>query len=304
LDNHQSTANRGLRAKAEALLVLITLIWGSTFVIVKGALQDATSFAFIALRFVAAGLLLYGLLARGRVAPTAVLPGITLGVFLFGGYAFQTSGLALTTPSKAAFITGFSVILVPLLVMVGGTRLRPANIGGALLGLAGLYFLVVPSGFAEVNRGDLMVLVGAVSFALHIVMVGVYARKHSFLHLVPLQVLTVGALASLALPVVSGLTAQASLHVHWTARLVIALIVTAVFATGVAFSVQNWAQQYTPAAHTALIFALEPVFAALTSWAVIGERLGGKTLLGSALILAGMVVSEVWGGASPAPVEG
>jgi len=304
LDKPQGKANKGLRARAEALLVLITLIWGSTFVIVKAALQDATPLAFIALRFVAAGLLLYGFLARGKVAQRSVLPGITLGIFLFGGYAFQTSGLALTTPSKAAFITGFSVILVPLLVMVEGTRLRPANIAGAFLGLAGLYFLVLPSGFAEVNRGDLLVLVGAVSFALHIVMVGVYARKHSFLHLVPLQILTVGALASLALPVFSVMSGHAVFEVHWTGRLTMALAVTAVFATGVAFSVQNWAQQYTPAAHTALIFALEPVFAALTSWAVLGESLGGKTLLGSALVLSGMVVSEFWGGASPTPVEG
>ena len=304
MDNQKATANRGLRGRAEALLVLITLIWGSTFVIVKAALQDATPLAFIALRFVAAGLLLYGFLARGKVDHRSVLPGVTLGVFLFGGYAFQTSGLALTTPSKAAFITGFSVILVPLLVMIGGTRLGPANLAGAFLGLAGIYFLVLPSGFSEVNRGDLLVLVGAVSFALHIVMVGVYARKHSFLHLVPLQILTVGALASLALPVVSVLTAHGGPEVHWTARLVAALIVTAVFATGVAFSVQNWAQQYTPPTHTALIFALEPVFAALTSWVVLGEKLGGKTLLGSALILAGMVVSEFWGGASPSPVEG
>ncbi len=83
-----------------------------------------------------------------------------------------------------------------------------------------------------------------------------------------------------------------------------ALVVTAVFATGFAFTVQNWAQQYTPPAHTALIFALEPVFAAVSSWAVVGERLGGKVLLGSGLILCGMIVSEVWGGSEPSPVEG
>jgi len=286
------------RTKADALLILITLIWGSTFVIVKAALDDASPLAFIAARFVLAGLLLYVLLARGKVARRSLVPGLVLGAFLFGGYAFQTSGLALTTPTKAAFITGSSVILVPLMVMAQGTRLRQPNIAGALLGLAGLYFLVLPSGFAGVNRGDLMVLVGAVSFALHIVMVGVYARKHSFLHLVPLQILTVGVLAMLAMPMDTGL------HFRWTARLGVALVVTAVFATGVAFSVQNWAQQYTPASHTALIFALEPVFAALTSWLVMGERLGGKTLLGSGLILAGMVVSEIWGGATPSPVEG
>jgi drug/metabolite transporter (DMT)-like permease len=84
----------------------------------------------------------------------------------------------------------------------------------------------------------------------------------------------------------------------------LAIMVTAVLATAFCFGTQVWAQQYTPPAHTALIFALEPVFAALTSRVVIGEHLGGKVLLGSGLILAGMLISELWGGAAPAPVEG
>jgi drug/metabolite transporter (DMT)-like permease len=91
---------------------------------------------------------------------------------------------------------------------------------------------------------------------------------------------------------------------HWTRGLILTLVITAILATGFAFSVQNWAQQYTPPAHTALIFALEPVFAALTSRILTGERLGGKVLLGCGLILGGMVVSELWGGTAPSPVEG
>jgi len=107
----------------------------------------------------------------------------------------------------------------------------------------------------------------------------------------------VGVIATLAIPFSSSRT------VHWTGGLVSAIVVTAIFATAFAFGTQVWAQQYTPPAHTALIFALEPVFAALTSRVVTNEHLGGKVLLGSALILAGMVVSEMWGGAGPSPVE-
>jgi drug/metabolite transporter (DMT)-like permease len=151
---------------------------------------------------------------------------------------------------------------------------------------------------ATVNRGDILTLAGALSFAVHIVLVGHYTRKFSFLHLVPVQILVVGLLSLVALPIVPDQT------LHFTARLVAAILVTAVLATGVAFSVQNWAQQYTPASHTALIFALEPVFAALFSWSVMGEHFGGRTLLGSGLILAGMIVSEIWGGSLPSPVEG
>jgi len=287
----------GQRMKAELLLVVVTVIWGSTFVIVKGALADASPVPFLAVRFMLAGFLLWAVLGRGQVERPALAAGVVLGVFLFAGYLFQTWGLTLTTPSKSAFITGFSVILVPLIMLFHGSRLRAANVGGALLGLLGIYFLVLPSGLQAVNRGDYLTLFGAVSFALHIVLVGRYTRRFSFLDLVPAQILVVGLLAVLALPL------DPARALHWTNRLVFAVVVTAVLATGFAFAVQNWAQQYTPAAHTALIFALEPVFAAVTSRLAIGERLGGKVLLGCLLILGGMVVSEAWGGAAPSPVE-
>ena len=147
------------------------------------------------------------------------------------------------------------------------------------------------------NRGDVLTLLGAMAFAVHIVLVGTYTRRFSFLHLAPGQILVVAMLATLAVPFAPSST------LHWTGRLVFAIVVTAIFATAFAFGTQVWAQQYTPPAHTALIFALEPVFAALTSRFVTREHLGGKVLLGSALILAGMVISEVWGGTGPAPIE-
>ena len=285
------------RAKAEALLLLITLIWGSTFVVVKGALSDASPLAFIALRFSVAGTLLFALVARGRLDREALVPGLVLGVFLSAGYLCQTTGLLYTTASKSAFITGFSVILVPVILVFRGARLRPAAATGAILGLTGLYFLVTPSGLEGVNRGDVLTLIASVSFAFHIVLVGHYARL-SFLHLVPVQVLLVALVALSASPFAGGLA------LRWSARLAAALAVTSVLATAFAFAVQSWAQQYTPAAHTALIFALEPLFAAIASRLVVGEHLGGKVLLGAVLTLSGMIVSEMWGGTGPSAVEG
>jgi drug/metabolite transporter (DMT)-like permease len=286
------------RTKAEILLVIATFIWGSSFVIVKGALADASPFPYLAVRFILAGLLMLGVMARGRLARETLLPSLVLGILLFTGFAFQTWGLTLTSPSKSAFITGFSVILVPLIGVFRGHTMRAATAGGAGLGLLGIYFLVMPSGIGTVNRGDVLTLFGAMAFAAHIVLVGNYTRRLPFLQLAPGQILVVAMLATLAVPFAPAST------LHWTSRLVFAIVVTAVFATAFAFGTQVWAQQYTPPAHTALIFALEPVFAALTSRVVTQEHLGGKVLLGSALILAGMVVSEVWGGAGPAPVEG
>jgi drug/metabolite transporter (DMT)-like permease len=286
------------RAKAEFLLVVTTFIWGSSFVIVKGALADAAPFPYLSVRFILAGIVMFGVMARGRLPRATFLPSLVLGVLLFTGYAFQTWGLTLTTPSKSGFITGFSVILVPLIALFCGHSMRAANIGGAGLGVLGLYFLVMPSGMASVNRGDVLTLFGATAFAVHIVLVGTYTRRHSFLHLAPGQIMVVAILATLAIPFAP------STSLYWTGRLIFAIIVTAIFATAFAFGTQVWAQQYTPPAHTALIFALEPVFAALTSRIVTHEHLGGKVLLGSAFILAGMVISEVWGGTGPAPVEG
>ena len=287
-----------IQTKAEFSLAAITAIWGFTFVIVKGALADASPLPFLAVRFILAGLLLLVVLGRGRVGRETILPGSIMGVFLFGGYLFQTWGLVYTTPSKSAFLTGFSVILVPLIMMLLGQRLGPATVVGAVLGLAGIYLLVAPSGMSGVNLGDIFTLVGATSFAIHIVLVGRYTKRFSFLHLVPVQVLMVGLLASAAMVI---FPAQ---KWHFSARLAVAILVTAVLATGVAFSVQNWAQQYTPPAHTALIFALEPVFAAISSWLVVGEHFRGRTLVGAGLILAGMVVSEIWGARVASPVEG
>ncbi|HET9176853.1 MAG TPA: DMT family transporter [Terriglobia bacterium] len=286
------------RTKAEVLLVAATFFWGATFVIVKGALSDAAPLVFIALRFLLAGLLMWWVMARGRIERKAVLPSLLLGMVLFSGFAFQTWGLLYTTPSKSAFVTGFSVIMVPLISVFFGYRLGRGIMAAAGLGLVGIYFLVVPSGIGAVNRGDILTMFAAISFAIHIVLLGAYSRRISFLQLAPGQIMVVGTIAILAAPFVPTTT------LHWTGRLVFAVFVTAIFATAFAFSAQVWAQQYTPPAHTALIFALEPVFAMLTSIIVIGEHFGGKEFLGFALILAGMVVSERWGGTTPAPVEG
>lgn len=278
--------------------MVVALVWGSTFVVVKQALSDASPLSFLAVRFALAGFMLLAVTGRKGWARDAVGPGVVLGAFLFGGYFLQTWGLKYTTPSKCAFITGFSVVLVPLMMFYYDFRMWRASIVGALLGLGGLYFLVIPSGLDSVNRGDILTSIGATSFAFHIVLVGRYTKRFSFLHLVPPQILGVGLLAAAAIPFDPGRM------LHWTSRLVFAFAVTSLLATVFAFSVQNWAQQFTPPAHTALIFALEPVFAALTSRVVMGERLGGKALVGCGLILAGMLISELWGGPAPSPVEG
>ncbi len=299
------------RLKADVALALCTLLWGATFVLVKGALAYASVFAFMAARFVLAALLMAVIYrsALRKLTRAEVRAGAQIGFFMFTGYVFQTFGLVQTTPSKAAFITGFGVVLVPVLMaLFWARRINRWVWAGALAALVGLYYLTVPpAGFAQLNTGDLLVFVCAVLFALHIIFVGRYSPHHSVGALSFLQVATTAALTLVALPALA-VTAWEPLRLQWSAELLFAVLVTAVLATAVAFSVQVWSQQYTTPTHTAILFSLEPVFAALTSYVVLRERLGPRALLGAGLILVGIILAELKGptqaaAESPGPVS-
>jgi drug/metabolite transporter (DMT)-like permease len=291
--------------KADLLLILCSLIWGASFVVVKAALMDASVFAFLAIRFAVATLSLaafsFGDLRTLHVP--SLRAGVVMGFCMFGGYAFQTAGIELTTPSKAAFVTGFSVVLVPVFLgLFARQRIAPAIWAGALAAVAGLYYLTVPSsGLGDLNRGDLLVLCGSVAFALHIIAIGRYARRHSPRVLNLLQVTATMLLICLTGSLLTA-AGRESFRVAWTARLVAAVLLTGVLATAVAFSVQVWAQQHTSPSHAAIVFTLEPVFAALTSFAFFHERLGLRALAGAALILVGILFAE-FKGPAPAATE-
>lgn len=278
-----------LRTKAEMLLVVVTFFWGATFVVVQRALADASPLAFVALRFLLAGSILFLLTGFKRPTRQGLRASLILGVVLCAGFVLQTWGQAYTSPSKCAFITAFSVILVPIILAMMGARMGKANVAGAILGLTGIYLLVAPSAPGGANRGDVLTLLCAVAFAVYIVLLERYSRMHSYAELAPSQILFVGLLASAGLPF------GHTFRVHWTGVLLAAIAFTAVFATAFAFSAQAWAQRCVPAAHTALIFALEPVFAALTSYVVAGERLGGRGIAGSVCVLGAVAISEWWG---------
>ncbi len=299
------------RLKADLALGLCTLLWGATFVIVKNALADASVFGFMAARFLLAAVLMAVLFrfALSRLTRAEIWAGAQIGFFMFTGYAFQTWGLVSTTPSKAAFITGSGVVLVPVLMaLFWGRRVNHWVWAGAIAAMVGLYYLTVPpGGIVYLNRGDLLVFVCAVMFALHIIFVGRYSSQHSVAALSFLQVATTAALTLVALPLLVA-TRWEPLRLHWNVQLIAAVLITAVLATAVAFSVQVWSQQYTTPTHTAIIFSLEPVFAALTSYVVLRERLGRRALFGAALILAGILLAELTGPAqaaaeSPGPVS-
>jgi drug/metabolite transporter (DMT)-like permease len=289
------------KLKADLLLICCTLIWGVTFAVVKDALADASVFVFLALRFLLATVLLiliYGRELRG-IGASGLRAGALIGSCMFGGYAFQTAGLELTTPSKAAFITGFFVVLVPILLASFGSRRVPLWVWlGALSAFTGLYFLAVPPvGLAALNRGDLLVLGCAFMFALHVISIGHYTVRYSAGALTLIQVATTAFFTILCVPLFAWIGAERP-RLLWTPGLIGAVVATGILATAVAFSVQVWAQQYTSANHAAIIFTLEPIFAGLTSFVFYHERLGARSLIGAALILVGILVAELLG---PAP---
>ncbi|EGW38432.1 DMT family transporter [Desulfosporosinus sp. OT] len=282
---------------ADFSLLLVALVWGSTFVIVKWAIEDLPPFPFLAIRFALAFISLLPFLwfQKTHISTKELLKGVPLGVFLFSGYAWQTVGLQYTTASNAGFITGLSIVIVPTLVTITTRKLpRPSLLLGILSALVGLALLSLGDHF-QLNKGDLMVLVCALSFALHIFFVGRYAPQTNATVLASVQILTVSILSgifSLILP-------QPTIHFTSTAWL--ALLVTAVPATSLAFFVQTKMQQFTTSTHTALIFSMEPVFSAVTAFFLAGEVFTLKGLTGAGLVLGGMLIAEFTGSGNEIP---
>jgi drug/metabolite transporter (DMT)-like permease len=278
-------AYRALRA--DAALLGVSCIWGFTFVTVKLAVEALPPFNFLAVRFWVALAVMVALCYR-RVRdslPQALGPGLLIGLFLFGGYAFQTFGLRLTTASKAGFITGLSVVLVPCLgsLLFRQAPSRPV-LAGVVSATAGLALLTLEGSLLP-GRGDALVLMGSLFFALHIVAVGKFAPRFDPLALATLQLGATAALSTLSGLAFEGLRPVPT--VVWPA-----IVLTGVFASALAMAVQNWAQRETTAAHTALIFATEPVFAAAGGYLLAGEILAPRGWLGGLLVVLGTAVAE------------
>jgi drug/metabolite transporter (DMT)-like permease len=277
------------RLRADLALVFISFVWGATFVVVKRALEDVSSVLFLTIRFSIAALLLALFFRRGWMPERRHLAaGALIGACLGIGYVLQTIGLETTTPANAGFITGFYIPLVPIVGAVIQRRV-PAwqEAVGVLLATLGIVLLTLPSGNLSVRSGDLFVLAATVSFAAHILTLGHYSP------LMPYKVLSFTQIAVSALMGWSTFWWIETPRIQWTPAVIGGLIATAVFATAVALAVQSWAQQHTTPTRTALIFALEPVFAWMTSYVVSGEVLTMRAGIGAVAVLAGIVLVEV-----------
>ena len=287
--NPTSEIRNPLVWRADLALVFNTLIWGSTFVMVKRALDDASAILYVAIRFLVATLVLAWVFRhRGSFRAGSARGGVLAGVCLFAGYAFQTMGLKSTSPSKAAFLTGLSVVMVPLLnSFVYRVYPHVSEALGVVAATLGMGLMTWPGSAGGVARGDILVVLCALAFAAHIVVLGHYSKASAF---EPLAVWQLGTTAALALGCFWWLEKP---FFRPSPFLWMALLVSSQLSTALAFTLQAWAQQVTTATRTALIISLEPVVAWAFSFVVMGERLPPRSIMGAILILGGILVSEL-----------
>ncbi|MFN0158246.1 MAG: DMT family transporter [Bacteroidota bacterium] len=277
------------KARAELILLATTIVWGSTFVVVKIGLEEFSAFLFVAIRFLLAALF-FLLFFRKKIFPmsaSVARKGSLLGLLLFIGFITQTIGLNHTTASKSAFITGMMVALVPLL-QIFITRKPPkvGNIVGILLVVIGLLFLTSPEESAF-NFGDAITIVCAVAFAVYIVYLDVVSREMTALQLTFLQIASNAVLATIGVFVFESVAFNTSFNA------IAALLYLTIFATIITVFVQTNYQKDTTPTRAVIIFSIEPVIASVLAYFFLGEVLGPLGLLGGGLIVGGVLVSEL-----------
>ncbi|MDC2865713.1 DMT family transporter [Bacillus sp. BP-3] len=284
---------------APLALLFVAFIWGATFVVVQNAMSFVGPFTFNGVRFLLAGLILSIIqLISMKKTPIKNVgfssgAGMIIGFFLFVGYLLQTFGLLYTTSSKAGFLTGLSIVMVPILSLIFlKQKVNLFIVLGITASTIGLFLLTSGEAF-QFNMGDFLILGCAVAFAAHILVNGFFSKKISPLLLSTTQILAVGLFSSICAFLFEDWEKLLSMSL-WTNRsFLFALLLTSLFATSLAFFIQTTAQKYTSPTRVAIIFAMEPVFAAITGVLVANEQLSLSAIIGCICIFLGMIFVEL-----------
>jgi drug/metabolite transporter (DMT)-like permease len=282
------------RARAELLLLSVTIIWGSTFVVTKGMIDEISPLWYTAIRFLLAALILASIFPR-RIAGTrlsAIKRGTVLGVLLFVGFALQTIGIQFTTASKSAFFTGLLVVLTPIVHVLAQRflhlprkTLRIGNVVGVICAAVGLYLLTSPEG-SRFNIGDALTIICAIMFALYIVYLDAVGDEPDKMQMTFAMFIVCGLLGVVSAALWEPFTIPSS------GSFIASVLCLTVFATVVAMGVQNRFQPDTTPTRAAVIFAMEPVVAGFFAYLVRGEEIGVVGALGGAVMLIGLLLSE------------
>lgn len=297
------------RLRANFLLLLTAVIWGFAFVAQRSGMEFVGPFTFNAIRFLIGGLALVPLMAamdrRRGAAGVAIVPlrgrgivigGALAGLFLFSAATLQQMGIAFTTAGKAGFITSLYVVLVPLLGLAFGHRPPAAVWAGAVLAAAGLYFLTIEGGF-RMAWGDVLVLGGAFLWAGHVLLLGRLSPGTDPVKLAFAQFMACAALSAVA-AVLLETTTVAALHAA-----LLPILYAGIMSVGVGYTLQVVAQGHARPADAAIILSLEAVFAVIGGWLLLSEALTARALFGCGLMMAGIIISQLFGRPEDAAAE-
>jgi drug/metabolite transporter (DMT)-like permease len=284
------------RFTGEALLIGVTVIWGATFSVTRGGLHFVSPLLLIAIRFLGSFLIVAPVLAvMGHKFWKALLPGIVLGLLLSVGYSLQTIGLQYTTAARSAFVTYlFAVFVPPLQRLLANRRLSAANLVGLGIVLLGTAILTRPWKAGGWNTGDMLTLGGAVAFAFFVVLVDRFSRRHDPLLFVPAE-FAVGGLVALVAALVAHSTGMEPLRFVANQQLLLAIGFLSIIGTVGALGIQTVMQARTTPIRATTIYALEPVFAAFFGRVILAERMAPIEIAGAAVIVLGVLVSQLWG---------
>jgi drug/metabolite transporter (DMT)-like permease len=285
--------------KSNLLLLLTAVIWGFAFVAQRAGMEFIGPFTFNTARFTLGSLSLIPLLLinqKRKFEKEKFLPmsdkkllygGLSAGTVLFLGATFQQGGLVYTDAGKAGFITGFYVILVPILGLFISQKTSLLTWLGALVAIVGLYFLSVNETF-NINTGDVLVLIGAFFWAIQILVIGYYSTKADPFQLAFLQFVVCAVLSFVAALITETLVLQNVLLAY------LPILYAGLFSVGIAFTIQVVAQREAHPANAAIIMSLEAVFAVLGGWMILNESIPARGLLGCLLMLIGMILSQLY----------
>lgn len=282
-----------MRLKADLTLLLVSIVWGTAFVAQRVAGLMGSVYLFNGVRYLLAALVVLPFVGRNSISsiPRAQYGWMfAAGFILFIGSAFQQIGVVYTTAGNAGFITALYVVLVPIVLFFGWReRLHWLSAAAVAIAVTGA-FLLSTGGRFEVRAGDALELVSALFWAFHVVVLGKFASRFEAMSF------SVGQLAVCGLFNLGvGLFAEKSLPLNWP--LAAAIAYTALFSLGLCYTLQIWAQRHTPPADAALILSLESVFAVISGWLMLDERLAAVQVLGCVLIFIAVLLSQFkeWG---------
>ncbi|MEO0234596.1 MAG: DMT family transporter [candidate division WOR-3 bacterium] len=275
---------------ADLMLLFTTLMWGLTFVTVKDGTKYSSFSVFIFVRFFVSSILIFPFTIKKlkSLSSKNIFDGFVLGVFVFLGFLLQTAGLKYTTPSRSAFITGLSVIIVPFLSFFFFKKKVSLTIFFALLlSVTGLLFMFNPSFSTGINRGDVYTFFCAFVFAFVIIFVQIFNKRNDSFLLVFIQFLTVSFFSLIFIFL-------DDFYISFNKNFFVGMFYTSVFATFLALLIQNRFQKDTDEIRAGIIYTLEPVFASIFSYFIFKEHFTIGFLIGSFLIFSGFLISKIF----------